>query len=98
MTVGSTPSSYWLSLCQWGLIEFWEACLGPQFESKPTVPQFPLPQVFCGPKSERPRLFLFLLASSFFQSFVNFHNLDLKKTLYTVSSVTSSLRVFDTEL
>lgn len=50
MTVGSTPSSYWLSLCQWGLIEFWEACLGPQFETKPTVPQFPLPQVFMWPK------------------------------------------------
>lgn len=27
MTVGPTPSSYWLSLCQWGLIEFWEAYL-----------------------------------------------------------------------
>lgn len=52
MTVGSTPSSYWLSLCQWGLIKFWKACLGPQFETKPTVPQFPLPQVFCGSTSQ----------------------------------------------
>lgn len=34
MAAGSTPSSFWLRLCQWGLIKFWSARLGPQFENQ----------------------------------------------------------------